>query len=95
MNVTVIRRLSKSSHEPLHKDAPQGKTTNSDRNMLTIQIIAPACTKTIMIEEVTTDDVIIYRPCVYCGKVLVRAPAKYCSKSHKVLACIYRINRQG
>jgi len=63
--------------------------------MLTIQIIAQAYTKTITIEEVPNDDLIIYRPCFYCGKALVRAPAKYCSKSHKVLACIYRINRAG
>jgi len=63
--------------------------------MLTIQIIAPAYTKTITIKEVPNDDVIIYRACAYCGKVLVRAPAKYCSKSHKVLACVYRVNRPG
>ena len=63
--------------------------------MLTIQIIAPAYTKTITVEEIPNDDLIIYRPCVYCGKGLVRAPAKYCSKSHKVLACVYRINRRG
>lgn len=63
--------------------------------MLTIQIIAPTCTKTITIEEIPNDDLIVYRPCAYCGKTLVRAPRKYCSKSHKVLACIYRINPRG
>ena len=63
--------------------------------MLTIQIITPTNTKTITIEDVPNDDLIIYRPCAYCGKALVRAPAKYCSKSHKVLACVYGINRKG
>jgi hypothetical protein len=63
--------------------------------MLTIQIIAPAYTKTIPIEEIPNDDLIIYRPCAYCGSKLVRAPRKYCSKSHKVLASVYRINRRG
>jgi hypothetical protein len=63
--------------------------------MLTIQIITTADTKTITIAEVTNDDHIVYRPCAYCGKNLVRAPRKYCSRSHKVLACVYGVNRKG
>jgi hypothetical protein len=63
--------------------------------MLTIQLITPAYTKKIVVEEIPNDDLILYRPCFYCGKRLVRAPTMYCSKSHKVLACVYRINRRG
>ena len=36
--------------------------------MLTIQIIRPAYTKTIVIAEIPNDDLIVYRPCFYGGK---------------------------
>ena len=83
------------THVDERADTASRSVCGADGEMLTIQLITPAYTKTITVEEIPNDDVITYRPCFYCGKELVRAPRKYCSNSHKVLACVYNVNRKG
>lgn len=54
---------------------------------------AGVVTQTVIVAEIDSGDVIVYRPCAYCGEKLVRAPRKTCCSSHRVLLCIANASR--
>ena len=59
--------------------------------MLTVQIITSTYAKMIHIEDVATDETILYQECAYCSRELVRAPKLFCGVNCRVLHHYHKI----
>lgn len=63
--------------------------------LIQITTVTGQLVKTITIEEIPRQDVIVYSPCGYCGVELVKAPRKFCCNAHRVAYCEKRIGQRN